>query len=258
MEEYENITVDRFKNKTNISIIFGLIASFFVFLILIAVISDPVIVISVNPSVELSANPIVAFFNLFYMVLSDIISYSYIIIVIILFFLSFIEHEKLGFLKVLKKYRFLLIVTLISGCLAHITVNLTKVLVARDRPFVDFPSLINSFSHLSDSPSFPSGHAAAAFGFLLPIVFYQDKWWKKAPILVIPIGVSFSRLYLGVHYLSDIITGMIIALAFVVCTAIIIFKTKDKEPPKISKYMLYFILSVVILVVFLGVEVIVG
>jgi len=258
MEEYENITVERFKEKSNFGIIFGLIAAFFVFLIIIAVITDPIISISVNPSATLSANPLVAFVNSFYVILSDILSYSYIVIIIVLFFMSFIEHEKLEFLKFLKKYRFLLIIALISGCLTQITVNLLKELVARPRPYVTFPTLINLFSHLSSSSSFPSGHTASAFGFLLPIIIYQDKFWKKAPILLIPIGVGFSRLYLGVHYLSDIISGMLIALGFVVGTAIIMFMTKDKEPPKISKYTLYFIIGIIILGVFLFCEAFLG
>ena len=265
MEEYENVTVDRYKQKSNFGIIIGLIAAFFIFLILVIVITDPVISISVNPSVALSTNPLVAFVNLFYVLVSDYLYLVYIVIIIVLFFVSFVEYEKFEFLKkyssffeFFKKYRFILIVALLSGCLTQITVNVLKVLVARPRPYETFPALIHIFSHLSTSSSFPSGHTASAFGFLLPIILYQNKSWKKVPILLIPIAVGFSRLYLGVHYLSDVISGMIIAVVFVVGTAIIMFKTKDKKPPKISKYTLYFIICVIILGVFLFCEAFLG
>ena len=86
----------------------------------------------------------------------------------------------------------------------------TKVLVERVRPSGLIPSVIET------SFSFPSGHATAAmalYGFLtyfLCALFPE----KKAAVLtaaVLLIGViGFSRLYLGVHFPSDVLAGYLV------------------------------------------------
>lgn len=77
-----------------------------------------------------------------------------------------------------------------------------KFLFFRERPFevLDLPALVDA--HRS---SFPSGHATAVFSTLaiLDKEFPKFKWfWLGFAALV-----GFSRLYLGVHYLSDVVVG---------------------------------------------------
>ena len=71
--------------------------------------------------------------------------------------------------------------------------------------------------YLESSPSFPSGHAAMAialYGFLLYTIWkhkkhhLQNKAIWGLSILIILIGLS--RLYLGVHYLSDVLVGYLV------------------------------------------------
>ncbi len=80
-----------------------------------------------------------------------------------------------------------------------------KFIIMRPRPF-GFLEYI-PFTQLIDY-SFPSSHAVAMFA-LLPILSKEFKslkwlWWALAII------VSFTRLYFGVHYLSDVILGGVI------------------------------------------------
>ncbi|ARS36712.1 phosphatase PAP2 family protein [Pontibacter actiniarum] len=66
--------------------------------------------------------------------------------------------------------------------------------------------------------SFPSGHsttAIAMFGLLAYLLYlhYQERWQRRlvvwvAIILILTIG--FSRIYLGVHYLSDVLAGFLL------------------------------------------------
>ena len=76
-----------------------------------------------------------------------------------------------------------------------------KLLVARPRP--EFLPL-----EIKNSYSFPSGHALAVFAPLALIdkEFPKLKWFWFCIALI----VLFSRLYLGVHYLSDVIAGALI------------------------------------------------
>ena len=85
--------------------------------------------------------------------------------------------------------------------------SLLKIIVARPRPFV---GLNNSLvENLNPNMSFPSGHAVSVFSLVRlmdfnKIIFYL---W-----MLIAIIISISRVYLGVHYLSDVIAGALIGL----------------------------------------------
>jgi undecaprenyl-diphosphatase len=53
--------------------------------------------------------------------------------------------------------------------------------------------------------SFPSGHASSVFS-AVPIINRNFKTFKYA-WLALAVLISFSRIYLGVHYLSDVVAG---------------------------------------------------
>lgn len=89
-----------------------------------------------------------------------------------------------------------------------ILVWLLKVLIQRPRPFeaLNIPSTITT-----SMSSFPSGHALMFFS-IVPIM--SKNFPKiKSIFWVIAILVGFSRIYLGVHYFSDVIAGAIIGYA---------------------------------------------
>lgn len=92
-------------------------------------------------------------------------------------------------------------------------------IVARPRP--DVPGL----DEVSVSTSFPSGHAAAAaaYGAIAVVIFERtrNRWIRAVTILLavtVPIVVGGSRMYRGVHYLTDVVAG--IALG-VVCVTVV-------------------------------------
>ena len=86
-----------------------------------------------------------------------------------------------------------------------------KELVGRERP--DFARLVDG-----TGPSHPSGHVLAAvalWGLLPPLVsLMTDRrwiWWLTAATSAVLIaGISASRIYLGVHWFSDIIQGLLL------------------------------------------------
>jgi len=98
------------------------------------------------------------------------------------------------------------------GITAAATV-LMKIIVSRTRPFeVLALPLIKGVEYTSAAwnTAFPSLHAAAVFS-LVPILdkeFPKIKWFW----IILAVIISLSRIYTGVHYLSDIIAGALIGI----------------------------------------------
>lgn len=88
-----------------------------------------------------------------------------------------------------------------------------KYIVDRDRPYVKYPDKIHAYGAPDeDSPSFPSGHTAAAFSLATSLSITYPKWYVIAPAAVWACGVGFARMNQGVHYPSDVLAGAAIGV----------------------------------------------
>lgn len=105
-----------------------------------------------------------------------------------------------------KKTRKAGITALLALAIGAIVTNLgLKNLVARPRPYDAIPSLVPLVARLKDF-SFPSGHTCASFSCaVVYFKMYPDIKGKGALILAVLIGLS--RLYVGVHYPTDVLAG---------------------------------------------------
>lgn len=91
-----------------------------------------------------------------------------------------------------------------------------KMIIHRPRPLVAL--------YAESGFSFPSGHATIAvalYGFLAYILFRESKQWKSKTnsvviCVLIILLIGFSRLYLGVHYLSDVWGGYLSGLLWLI------------------------------------------
>ena len=82
---------------------------------------------------------------------------------------------------------------------------LLKPIVARPRPFTFRPELTLLVKAPRDF-SFPSGHTAASFAAASALLFSKHKSW--IPAMVLAAAIALSRLYLYVHYPSDVLAGV--------------------------------------------------
>ncbi|MCF0147579.1 MAG: phosphatase PAP2 family protein, partial [Clostridium sp.] len=111
-------------------------------------------------------------------------------------------------LLAIKKYRkigiILLIALLITSLIGE---GIIKNIVQRPRAFLSYPD-IRLLINPPESFSFPSGHTASSFAAAFVLSHYFKKW--NFLFYFLAILIAFSRLYLFVHYPSDIIFGIIL------------------------------------------------
>jgi len=85
---------------------------------------------------------------------------------------------------------------------------LIKQLVKRPRPFVQNINIV-PVSRPSSS-SFPSGHTSTTFASATALSVAYPKWYVIAPAFLWAGSVGYSRMYLGVHYPTDVAAGAIL------------------------------------------------
>lgn len=100
-----------------------------------------------------------------------------------------------------------------------------KPLVARPRPFMSDSDVKLLISPPTDY-SFPSGHTAVSFTSAFSLLFSKCKLWIPSMIMASLIG--FSRLYLYVHYPTDVFAGVLLGLIIGFLTDIIMKKIFEK------------------------------
>lgn len=114
----------------------------------------------------------------------------------VLAILLFLQQER-------RDHRFFL-PFLTTGVLSGVLVDfILKPLVGRLRPMVEMGALI--VGNGTDGLAFPSGHATIAWAMAYVLSRYEPRWRRW--LYCLALAISFSRIYLGVHYPLDVIAG---------------------------------------------------
>lgn len=95
-----------------------------------------------------------------------------------------------------------------SLALTTIATEGLKIIVNRQRPYEKYTDIYPY--EYEKGKSFPSGHAALAFSAATSLAIQYKKWYIVAPAYLWAASVSYSRLYLGQHYPSDILASAIV------------------------------------------------
>lgn len=104
-----------------------------------------------------------------------------------------------------------------------------KELFQRPRPYDSHPDMLHPLGSES-SYSFPSGHTSSAFATATSLSLQFQKWYITAPAFLWAAIVGYSRMYLGVHYPSDVVIGMIVGIT----TAYLSYKIQQWIKPQVQ------------------------
>ena len=102
-----------------------------------------------------------------------------------------------------------------------------KNLVARIRPYELVTGLTSLIGPMGDW-SFPSGHACSSFAASVALAQMLGKR-VGIPALILAALISFSRLYVGVHYPSDVLCGLVIGVLCGLAAAAIVKALQKKR-----------------------------
>lgn len=141
----------------------------------------------------------------------------------------------------IKKYRKIGFAVIVALLVMEIGNNLIlKEIFARPRPFnltgaeYDWWNEIYKFPEIVSRPSswsFPSGHTSSAFAAAIAVLCYNRK--IGIPVTLFAFIMGFSRIYVEVHYPTDVLFGILVGIIYALIGVLI---TKYLYP-KIEKYL---------------------
>jgi undecaprenyl-diphosphatase len=132
-----------------------------------------------------------------------------------------------------KKYRKVGMASLLAISISTIlTEGIIKHLVERVRPIIAYP-IDNPLIKLPTSSSFPSGHTASSIAVAYVLSTYIKRY--KFYFISLAVLIGFSRIYLYVHYFSDVLGGAVVGLISGILSVYIVRKISEKKENALDK-----------------------
>lgn len=134
-------------------------------------------------------------------------------------------------------------ITVTSMCVNGVVKNIVK----RPRPFAA-GEVTPARAHTATGYSFPSGHTQTISTWSTAFAMYFKKRWVRVLAAVGIVAVAFSRLFLGVHYPSDVIGGAVLGVSIAIGLSIVYDRTKDVHRLYMITGLLFFPLAIAFLI----------
>jgi len=130
-----------------------------------------------------------------------------------------------------KKWMLIFLAMLVAMAIAGVAGTVIKRAIPRARPSVKSELRWGGPHFSTKYHAFPSGHVGASTAFFGVLIFVRRR--VGLACLSIPILIGFSRMYLGAHYLSDVVCAAVLGLlcAFLV-TRFFLRRLVDSESSK--------------------------
>lgn len=88
---------------------------------------------------------------------------------------------------------------------------LLKQIVGRERPYQEYPDCIIGYGSSTD-PSWPSGHSTGSAALATTLCLRYPQWYVVTPAVLYALYTGFARMNLGMHYLTDVLSGYAIGV----------------------------------------------
>ena len=186
---------------------------------------DTRILLAINPDGD------IFFLNAFFLFITTYLDIAVPLAVFVLFVLSF-------YVEPLKRFQFILSVILIVFLDNSLATGLLKEAFGRARPqritVGDYYfGEINPLEMQLGTTSFPSGHTSSSFALMVPLMIYLRPLWQRALCLTYACLQGISRMWVGVHFPSDVLMGAIlgtlVAVIFYYTIREVILRAKPED-----------------------------
>ena len=146
----------------------------------------------------------------------------------------------IAFVAIFIKNKRLAVMLVLTFAVASVANHFLKGIIARERPFEAFDYIHNYGNE--DGFSMPSGHSMCAGLFATFLIYHllcsSNNLWTKVfgsiALSSFACLIAFSRMVLGVHYLSDIVAGVFVGIIFAII-GIVLYNVAIKRIKSINK-----------------------
>ena len=144
-----------------------------------------------------------------------------------------------------QKYRPLFLSMWLSYAISYVIIAPIKGIIDRRRPYETLGSQINNFGKIEHDASMPSGHSGYSAATMTPLALKLQKFknivvWPL--FLIIHVIMMYTRAYLGVHWMTDLLVGSILGTLVSLAIVVIMDRlyAKQKMTPVIEWILVIF------------------